>query len=207
MEKPIPITLKAESSATIKASLKVSSTDNGVIFGYLTYDSASGNEPTMLNINEIQIDFINDLMQDTCSELEFKKKWAEYEWENKVQVNTTITELKDYVDHFSKSLNVSLMTKLDDFSNSQNNNFLVANFYTKSKFEEDCLLNMSIEKVSLASKSGQPGLKSETKISGMIRLRAKTEGMALCVGEKCKLVRWKIWNSKIKWNLTNKKLK
>jgi hypothetical protein len=81
------------------------------------------------------------------------------------------------------------MTKLDDFSNSQNNNFLVANFYTKSKFEEDCLLNMSIEKVSLASKSGQPGLKSETKISGMIRLRAKTEGMALCVGEKCKLVR------------------
>tara|TARA_B110000285_G_C15125551_1_gene619981 strand:- start:31 stop:600 length:570 start_codon:yes stop_codon:yes gene_type:complete len=189
VEKPIPITLKAESSATIKASLKVSSTDNGVIFGYLTYDSASGNEPTMLNINEIQIDFINDLMQDTCSELEFKKKWAEYEWENKVQVNTTITELKDYVDHFSKSLNVSLMTKLDDFSNSQNNNFLVANFYTKSKFEEDCLLNMSIEKVSLASKSGQPGLKSETKISGMIRLRAKTEGMALCVGEKCKLVR------------------
>lgn len=118
VEKPIPITLKAESSATIKASLKVSSTDNGVIFGYLTYDSASGNEPTMLNINEIQIDFINDLMQDTCSELEFKKKWAEYEWENKVQVNTTITELKDYVDHFSKSLNVSLMTKLDDFSNS-----------------------------------------------------------------------------------------
>lgn len=53
VEKPIPITLKAECSATIKASLKVSSTDNGVIFGYLTYDSASGNEPTMLNINEI----------------------------------------------------------------------------------------------------------------------------------------------------------
>ena len=108
----------------------------------------------MLNINEIQIDFINDLMQDTCSELEFKKKWAEYEWENKVQVNTTLQELKEYVDHFSKSLNVSLMTKLDDFTNSQNNNFLVANFYTKSKFEEDCLLNMSIEKVTLASKSG-----------------------------------------------------
>ena len=32
-------------------------------------------------------------------------------------------------------------------------------------------------------------LKADTKITGLIRLRAKTEGMALCVGEKCKLVR------------------
>ena len=90
VEKPIAITLKAESSQTIKASLKVSSTDNGVIYGYITHDSVSGNNVNILNINEIQIDFINDLLHAECSELEFKKKWAEYEWENKVQVNTTI---------------------------------------------------------------------------------------------------------------------
>jgi vesicle coat complex subunit len=45
----------------MKASLKVSSTDNGVIYGYITYDSANGNQPNVLNINEIQIDFINEL--------------------------------------------------------------------------------------------------------------------------------------------------
>ena len=38
IDKPIPITLKPESTATLKASLKVSSTDNGVIYGYITYD-------------------------------------------------------------------------------------------------------------------------------------------------------------------------
>jgi len=76
--------MKAESTATIKASLKVSSTDNGIIYGYLTYDSATGVLPHILNINEIPIDFINELQQAKCSELEFKKKWAEYEWENKV---------------------------------------------------------------------------------------------------------------------------
>ena len=113
VEKPIPLTLRPESSAMIKASLKVSSTDSGLIYGYLSYDSATGNDPELLNINEIQIDFINDLMHSACTELEFKKKWAEYEWENKVQVNTTITDLKEFVDHFSKSLNVSLMTKLE----------------------------------------------------------------------------------------------
>lgn len=186
VEKPIPVTLKAQSTTTIKASLKVSSTDNGVIYGYITYDSASGNKPNILNINEIQIDFINDLMQAECSELEFKKKWAEYEWENKVVVNTTLTDLREFVDYFSKSLNVSLMTKLEDSDNQASNSFMVANFYTKSKFEEDCLLNMSIEKVNF---SNQNTKSSEVKITGLIRLRAKTEGMALCVGEKCKLVR------------------
>jgi len=190
VEKPIPITLRAESSAAIKASLKVSSTDNGVIYGYITYDSSSGNQPNILNINEIQIDFINDLMQAECSDYEFKKKWAEYEWENKVQVNTTMTDLRQYVDHFAKSLNVSLMTKLDDHDKQAANNFLVANLYTKSKFEEDCLLNMSIEKVNYTPlRDGQQTAKQEVKITGLIRLRAKTEGMALCVGEKCKLIR------------------
>lgn len=193
IDKPIPITLKPESTATLKASLKVSSTDNGVIYGYITYDqSSSGNEPRMLNINEIQIDFINDLMQASCSELDFKKKWAEYEWENKVQVNTTMTNLLEYVDHFAKSLNISLMSKLGELEPSEvsRSSFLVANFYTKSKFDEDCLLNMSIEKVnySAAQQEGSTG-KQEVKIQGLIRLRAKTEGMALCVGEKCKLVR------------------
>lgn len=144
VEKPIPISLRPESSSTIKASLKVSSTDNGVVHGYLTYETSSGTQPSILNINEINIDFVNDLQQAECSELDFKKKWAEYEWENKVQVNTTLTELKPYVDHFAASLNVSLMSKLEETDSSSN--FLVANFYTKSKFEEDCLLNMSIER-------------------------------------------------------------
>lgn len=46
---------------TVKASLKVSSTDNGAIYGYITYDSASGNVPNIININDFQIDFINEL--------------------------------------------------------------------------------------------------------------------------------------------------
>ena len=56
-------------------------------------------------------------MQAECSELEFKKKWAEYEWENKVVVNTTLTDLREFVDYFARSLNVSLMTKLEESDN------------------------------------------------------------------------------------------
>lgn len=31
---------------------------------------------------------------------------------------------------------------------------------------------------------------NEPKITGSIRVRAKTEGMALCLGEKCKQLKW-----------------
>lgn len=94
--------------------MKVSSTDNGAIYGYITYDSASGNIPHIININEIQIDFINELQPADCSEIEFKKKWAEYEWENKAQVSTNIADLSEYVEHFSKVLNVKLMSPISD---------------------------------------------------------------------------------------------
>ena len=53
VEKPINVTLRAYSNTTLKASFKVSSTDNGAIYGYLSYDSASGNIPNVININEI----------------------------------------------------------------------------------------------------------------------------------------------------------
>lgn len=114
VEKPVSLTLRAGASQIVKSSLKVSSTDNGAIYGYLTFDSASGNVPHVININEIQIDFINALMPADCSELEFKKKWADYDWENKVQVHTPILDLKEYVEHFATSLNIKLMTKITE---------------------------------------------------------------------------------------------
>jgi len=140
----------------------------------------------VININEIQIDFINSLMPAECSELEFKKKWAEYDWENKVQVSTPIIDLKEYVEHFAQQLNIKLMTSITDAD--QQAGFLVANFYTRSKFAEDCLINLSIEKTADLPPTGSSD-PPNIRISGLIRLRAKTEGMALCVGEKCKTLK------------------
>jgi len=114
VEKPVSLTMTAGASQVVKSSLKVSSTDNGAIYGYLTFDSASGNVPHVININEIQIDFINALMPAACSDLEFKKKWADYDWENKVQVYTPILDLKEYVEHFASELNIKLMTKITE---------------------------------------------------------------------------------------------
>ena len=53
VEKPVSLTLRSGASQIVKSSLKVSSTDNGAIYGYLTFDSSSGNIPNVININEI----------------------------------------------------------------------------------------------------------------------------------------------------------
>ena len=50
--------------------------------------------------------------------------------------------------------------------------FLAANLYARSIFGEDALLNLSVE----LHKSG--------KISGYIRIRSKTQGIALSLGDK-----------------------
>lgn len=61
VDKPGAQTIRAFSSVTLKASLKVSSTDTGSIYGYLTYDTASGQQSNIINMSEIPIDFINEL--------------------------------------------------------------------------------------------------------------------------------------------------
>ena len=53
--------------------------------------------------------------------------------------------------------------------------FLAANLYAKSVFGEDALVNVSVEK------------QSDGKLSGYIRIRSKTQGIALSLGDKITL--------------------
>jgi len=53
--------------------------------------------------------------------------------------------------------------------------FLSANLYAKSVFGEDALVNVSIEK------------QTDGALSGYIRIRSKTQGIALSLGDKITL--------------------
>ena len=46
----------------------------------------------------------------TCTDTEFRQMWAEFEWENKVTVNTNITALADYLAHVMKCTNMKCLT-------------------------------------------------------------------------------------------------
>ena len=93
-----PFVLAPNDFANIKANVKVASTENGIIFGNIVYDVAgSTSDRNVVVLNDIHIDIMDYIVPATCTEAEFRQMWAEFEWENKVAVNTPLTDLHEYL--------------------------------------------------------------------------------------------------------------
>jgi len=174
VEKPQPIVLAPNDFANIKANVKVASTENGIIFGNIVYDVAGHlSDRNVVVLNDIHIDIMDYIVPAQCTETEFRAMWAEFEWENKVSVNTTLSNLADYLASLLKSTNMKCLTP--DKALSGECGFMAANLYAKSIFGEDALANVSLEK-NLT--------KADAPVTGHIRIRAKSQGMALSLGDK-----------------------
>jgi len=174
VEKPQPIVLAPNDFANIKANVKVASTENGIIFGNIVYDVAGfASDRNVVVLNDIHIDIMDYIVPAQCTETEFRAMWAEFEWENKVSVNTTLANLSDYLASLLKSTNMKCLTP--DKALQGECGFMAANLYAKSIFGEDALANVSLEK-NLS--------KPDAPVTGHIRIRAKSQGMALSLGDK-----------------------
>lgn len=179
VEKPSPVTVGPHDFVNIKASIKVSSTENGIIFGNIVYDIiGSTSDRNVVVLNNIHIDIMDYIQPASCSDADFRKMWVEFEWENKITVNTNITELTEYLDHLLQSTNMKCLTPRQALTGECG--FLAANLYARSVFGEDALANLSIEKPVGGAEGGAP----TTGVQGHIRIRAKTQGMALSLGDK-----------------------
>ncbi|XWS26104.1 hypothetical protein CRYUN_Cryun26dG0002000 [Craigia yunnanensis] len=84
VERPQNYTLAPESSKQIKANIKVSSTETGVIFGNIVYETSNVLERTVVVLNDIHIDIMDYISPAVCTDAAFRTMWAEFEWENKV---------------------------------------------------------------------------------------------------------------------------
>lgn len=92
VERPTPHTLGPHAFHSIKASIKVSSTETGVIFGNIVYDGAGASDVSSnVVLNDIHIDIMDYIKPAYCNEAQFRSMWTEFEWENKVNVVTNIT--------------------------------------------------------------------------------------------------------------------
>merc|ERR1712002_1315624 len=174
VEKPQPIVLAPNDFANIKANVKVASTENGIIFGNIVYDvKGSTSDRNVVILNDIHVDIMDYIVPASCTDLEFRQMWMEFEWENKVTVNTQMTELKQYLDYLCKSTNMKCLTPEKALIGS--GDYMAANLYARSIFGEDALANLSIEK-ALDS--------PDAAVTGHIRIRAKSQGMAISLGDK-----------------------
>lgn len=166
VERPSPVTLAPDEEAIMRCCIKVSSTETGVIFGNIVY-----NDGEVVVLSDIHLDIMDYIHSQTdISDSGFRTRWQEFEWENKVAINTTIETPEEYLQRIEESTKMRVLNPRS--REGEHCGYLAANLYTKSVFGEEALVNISVEK------SEAQGL------VGYVRIRSKTQGIALSLGDK-----------------------
>ena len=178
VEKPPAVTLGPGESANVAATIKVSSTESGILFGYATFDRKSALDKEWLVLNEIHADVVDYIQRGSqTQESLFKSMWQEFEWENKIVVNTNIRDSATFIDLLVKHTNLQLIGSPDRVHATRallkTSPFVAVNMYAKSIFGEDALANVSLER---NSETGELG--------GTVRIRSRAQGIALSLGDK-----------------------
>ncbi|KAJ7273107.1 coatomer protein [Mycena rebaudengoi] len=169
VERPSVYTLAPHGFQSIKATIKVSSTETGVIFGSILWEGPNMSEACVI-LNDIHIDIMDYIKPAYCNEAQFRSMWTEFEWENRVNVDNPMSDPREYLAHVMKSTNMSCLTP--EGATSGECDFLSANMYARSLFGEDALANLSVERTAAGT------------ITGHVRIRSKTQGIALSLGDR-----------------------
>merc|ERR1711933_715004 len=155
-------------------------------------------------MNELHIDILDYIECSTVGEITFHGMWSEFEWENKININTSITEVGAFLEHIMLNTKMSIAgrsyktlsnstTKKKDKVTAEDvkemlreaagvqklidtSSFVAVNLYAKSIFGEDALANISIEKLP------------DGKLTGSVRIRSRTQGIALSLGDRIMVV-------------------
>ncbi|KAG4032411.1 hypothetical protein MFRU_007g03140 [Monilinia fructicola] len=169
VEKPTTQNLGPHDFQNVQATIKVSSTDTGVIFGNVVYDGASSTENNVVILNDVHVDIMDYIQPAVCTETQFRTMWTEFEWENKVNINSKAKSLREFLNQLMACTNMNCLTP--EASLKGDCQFLSANLYARSVFGEDALANLSIEK------EGEDG-----PVTGFVRIRSRSQGLALSLG-------------------------
>lgn len=135
VERPTTQNLPPLDFLNVQATIKVSSTDTGVIFGNVIYEGASSTETNVVILNDVHVDVMDYIQPAQCTETQFRTMWTEFEWENKVNINTKMPPgkgLREFLGGLMKVTNMSCLTP--DASLSGDCQFLSANLYARSVF-------------------------------------------------------------------------
>lgn len=132
VERPTTHNLGPRDFLNVQATVKVSSTDTGVIFGNIVYDGASSTETHVVILNDIHADIMDYIQPAQCTETQFRTMWTEFEWENKVNINSKAKTLREFLKQLMESTNMACLTP--EASLTGDCRFLSANLYARSVF-------------------------------------------------------------------------
>jgi coatomer subunit beta len=90
-----------------------------------------------------------------------------------VAINTSLTDVNAFLEHIIASTNMRCLTPPRALEGDCG--YAAANLYARSVFGEDALVNVSVEDTGGG------------RLAGYIRIRSKTQGIALSLGDKITL--------------------
>lgn len=132
VERPTTQNLGPHDFQNVQCTIKVSSTDTGVIFGNVVYDGPSSTDSNVVILNDVHVDIMDYIQPATCTETQFRTMWTEFEWENKVNINSKAKNLREFLQQLMKATNMSCLTP--EASMKGECGFLSANLYARSVF-------------------------------------------------------------------------
>ena len=172
IEKPPQFTLNPNEQTSVRACIKFSKTINAYIYGQVSFSNFKG-ESSFYNLSGLFVELMNTY-QAEISDLQFRKFWNEYSWEHNVMLVSRKKTFKDIINDLCKELKMKLVFPNNINDVNEEDPFLVANLYSKTKLGEDALVNLSVEKGK------------DKKILGTCVLRSKTKDFMTSLGEKIK---------------------
>lgn len=132
VERPTTQNLGAHDFQNVQSTIKVSSTDTGVIFGNVVYDGSSSTESNVVILNDVHVDIMDYIQPAQCTETQFRTMWTEFEWENKVNINSKAKTLREFLAQLMACTNMTCLTP--EASMKGDCQFLSANLYARSVF-------------------------------------------------------------------------
>lgn len=145
VERPTTQNLGPHDFHNVQCTIKVSSTDTGVIFGNVVYDGAHSTDTNVVILNDVHVDIMDYIQPATCTETQFRTMWTEFEWENKVNINSKAKSLRDFLDQLMACTNMNCLTP--EASLKGDCQFLSANLYARSVFGTYYSFGLATEKV------------------------------------------------------------
>jgi coatomer subunit beta len=137
VERPTTQNLGAQDFQNVQTTIKVSSTDTGVIFGNVVYDGPSSTESNVVILNDVHVDIMDYIQPAYCTETKFRTMWTEFEWENKVNINSKTKSLREFLAQLQACTNMTCLTP--EASMKGDCQFLSANLYARSVFGKSFL--------------------------------------------------------------------
>lgn len=132
VERPTTQNLGPHDFHNVQCTIKVSSTDTGVIFGNVVYDGAHSTDTNVVILNDLHVDIMDYIQPATCTETQFRTMWTEFEWENKVNINSKAKTLREFLGQLMAATNMECLTP--EASLKGDCQFLSANLYARSVF-------------------------------------------------------------------------